>query len=476
MPELEFNDGIGSFSTNTKDLIEDEVDSSTYLDSSTEQILKEFKEKGQSLKGKEERLKEIHENNHIHHLDWYLTAVNPPKDYVAALQIADVNKSLCVGAEAKGWYGRTCEDTGNAIFTPRFNGEKWSPIRFKKNNSQRANRAASKQFNMLKGYDCATLDLTFPQAISRDYGAENKGMSHEEWEEKAWDTFKDFYYKLRDEKADEDKHIGCHANLHIWKSQEPMKPHLHFHTIFNRVQAPYLTSTDRKKAMQSRKVQQPLEKYRNHELDDKERMKAKRKADRQLANKLDIDTFDKANHWEGKYFDIEHIRELWEEAVRENFPDYAHIYDNKDPAAWIKHYKEGKHAAQIVHKYKYKTRQVPYDLFKYYSDSDVFPDQETPNHVTHREYDNSDFLHRALNYTNKAKNFGVFKWANVLSEIDGVGISDLCPFCGASTHPTDGNADDFADGNSSAWILELKDGFYEYDPPDGHELHDCSAR
>lgn len=470
---LEFKDGVGRFKTNAQDLIEDDYDTSTYLDTSTEQIMKEFKEKGTKADAK--RLRDIHEEKHIHHLDWYLAAVNPPKDYVAALQIADKDKSLCVGAEAKGWYGRTCENTGNAIFTPQFTGEKWSPLRYKKNNSQRANRAATKQFNMLKGYDCATVDLTFPKEISEDYGAEKKGMSHEEWEEKAWDTFKTFYYKMRDDKAVEDKHIGCHANLHIWKSQEPMKPHLHFHTIFNRVQAPYVTNKDRKKAIQSRKVQRFLEKYNNEDLSTDERMGYKRKADRQLASELGVETFDKFDHWKGKYFDADKVRELWEEAVKENFPDYAHVYDNKEPSVYLQHYKEGKDTAQIVHKYKYKTRQVPYDLFKYYSDSDVFPEQDTPNHVTHREYENSNFLSHALNYTNKAKNFGVFKWAKSISEIDGIGIGDMCPFCGSTTHATDGSPEDFADMNGSAWILEMKDAFYEFDPPPGHALHGCTA-
>jgi len=426
----------------------DSSEDSSYVHNVREQMQKELEENAKDIE--EESITDMHQDNATFFLNFYSKAMNPSDDYLKALEICDLPTAQAY-AEVSGTYRKYCKGHDGVLLMPKFNAGTWNPLNDIKNVRERASRSSGSFMDMLWSNKMAFVKPTFPKEISEAY---KESDSKEEFRDLCWDTLKTFFHNLQELKTNGDNKLGMHANLHLWKTEKPFKPHLHFHCAIPMHQAPYVTSKDREKAINTGRAGRLKEQYEELEPNNQYRDKVKQDLNNELANNLGVEKVPMHDYGKGHAFDSDLLRTLWKSALEKNFPTFM---DNSDidevnvHISWASRYKDPQ---KIMHKFRYKSRLPTIDFFHYYED----------NSISNEEYMNKDFMEHVFWYSNSARCYGFMKWANNISEYDAPGLMHRCPICGSETR--DVEDDDFNGVHGHKVIQEERYGYLGMDPPD----------
>jgi len=164
--------------------------------------------------------------------------VNPPKGFVEFIQklfdLDELNAKLITSAVIEGYYKVFCEEGHHVVYYPKIsNMGKFNPYRKHKTAKRSSSRivksllelAGYLQNKVKKGIYLIALELTFPKDFSYKLFDDFDGTI-----KKAKACFKDFYDWFKSLKLrSKDEELGLTANLHLWSSQNPFEPHVHFH-------------------------------------------------------------------------------------------------------------------------------------------------------------------------------------------------------------------------------------------------------
>lgn len=417
-----------------------------------EQIEAELNKHAEEIR--EDDLVEMHTDSSFVFLNFYAKAMNPPEAYLEALDLVDLPRSQAY-ANVSGHYKKYCESHNSAVILPRFDAGTWNPLNDYKNVRERASRSGGNFFDTLWSNKLSFVKPTFPEEISEAYAeSDNK----KKFRERCWDTLQDFFHKLQDEEASDGQKLGMHANLHLWKTEKPFKPHLHFHCAIPMLKAPYVTSDDRQKVLNSGKTARLKEQYDEMPEDSDEKQSRLRELNNELADDLGVEKMNMHDYRKGHVFDAGMLRALWKEALEEN---WASVMDNSDidevnvHVSWASKHKNPE---KVMHKFRYKSRTPTIDFFHYYQS----------NEVSIQEYQHKDFMEHVFWYDNSARVYGYMKWGTNLQEYDTDGLMHRCPICGSETR--DIEDDDFNDISGRTVVQEERYGYKGYDPPDDSDV------
>lgn len=487
-------------------LSEDLQTDSCYVHSLREQIERRFEKDGENLE--KSAIQEEHEENVVLFFDFYSQALNPPEGYLDALELMgkDSDKAW---ARVDGTYKKYCEAAGNIVKMPEFSSGEFNPLSDYDNVHERTSRAAGSFMETLWTNKLAFVKPTFPKQISEAYRDASEGSCPKCrrdnnrscdgdlrykgcFRDRCWDTLQSFFHSLQGKRAREDKKLGMHGNLHLWKTEKPFKPHLHFHCAIPMLQAPYLTSADREKELNSGKVSKLKQKYEDMPCDDSDKERIRRKLNNELAHNLGVEKLRMADRDKGYVFDADNLRDLWTDALEENWSSVVDDLDFEDcdsvnygldnvgdydvpqdegsgsegrdkpvnvHVSWVAQNKEPE---SIMHKYRYKLRKPSIDFFRYYMNNDVGIE----------EHNNKDFMEHVFDYSNDSRVYGFMKWGKNLHEVDATGLENRCPICGGDVR--DVTAEDFNHADSISIVREEFYGYNKFDPPPDSDLTSIS--
>lgn len=104
---------------------------------------------------------------------------------------------------------------------------------------QQSHRASQRTFkrlrkfvdrNKLDDFEVASLTLTMPKNVSEfitSIIAENRDKG-KRW---SWTLFEGFWNEDLPAVVNQDIYLASHTNLHLWRSENPTQPHVHFHSL-----------------------------------------------------------------------------------------------------------------------------------------------------------------------------------------------------------------------------------------------------
>jgi len=432
--------------------IDDDSEDSSYVHNLRVQIEEGLNQRAKELE--QESINDMHRDSGVFFLNFYAKAMNPSEDYLQALELCGLPSEQAY-ANVAGTYRKYCEDNNSVLYMPKFDAGTWNPLNDLNNVRERASRSAGNFMDTLRSNKMAFVKPTFPKGISEAY-AESDNKS--EFRDRAWDTLKTFFHDLQDYRTGPDNKMGMHANLHLWKTEKPFKPHLHFHCAIPMLQAPYVTSEDRERELNSGKTGRMYNQWK--ELDDSNGYRAdlERDINRSLANDLGVDKLGMHDYKKNHVFDVDKLRSLWKNALEEHWSDFMDNSDVDEVNVHVDWASRINDPERIMHKFRYKNRLPTIDFFHYYED----------NSISNEEYMNQDFMEHIFWYSNESRVFGFNKWGTNITDIDSNGFSARCPICGGVTREV--CDDDFRDVSGKKVIQEERYGFLGFDPPDSTDL------
>ena len=268
--------------------------------------------------------------------------------------------------------------------------------------------------NNAKGGYLIGIDLTFPKEVSEQLlnpGKRDKVLH------KAALCMKDLIQYMRSlyciDRDSED--IGLFYNLHLWKSENPLKPHLHYHVnLLN-----FVSKKEIVKSVQPTEEYNPYTQKLNKTIvvkkeDTRFSMAYRLNAD---GNREEVNVLNALKRFNPR-LDHRQIKQKWAEIVNKHF---RLSYDKLDVYL---HYNLLKNRTAIMHRIKYCSRKPLMDLFEYYTENSFNP-----------EAVNKDFTDFVMRYDNRRTAIGFARMLNRL--VVAPDIKRACPICGNAAQVVD---------------------------------------
>lgn len=317
--------------------------------------------------------------------DYYTNLIevqNVAPEYLHFLEAYGVSPIEAHGT-ITGWRKFVCEGK-HEYYYPEANTGEFNPFALWGSVRRAASRSMRKIESLKELRNVYDITLTYPNEVSMLAIEQNSDIEH-----KCHECFKDFVKRLsmvvyryqdpgRGKKTLKACQLAISENFHIWKSEEPIKPHLHHHFLMLDV---YLGKNKKKGRIFSHRF-------------------------------LEYDKMSKS--WrEGKL--TKQIKTIWAYCVNRHFNTNYETLDVHNYVISV-----DRDRARLVHKLKYKKRLPLCDLAEYYRNNDFKP-----------EGMHSQFIYHLLTYRNKTHSFGY--WNRLLCTIDNFEMRKAeyhCPFCG----------------------------------------------
>lgn len=256
-------------------------------------------------------------------------------------------------------------------------------------------------------------ELTFPEEVSvllYDSKERDKVLH------KAKLCIKEFIEYLRNKYCSDrdNEDIGLYYNLHLWKTENPLKPHLHFHLN-------WLNFISKKEIVNSVKPEEQYKAYttrlqRKVVADPDDERFSREYRINEDGNREPVSTLNCLIRFNPRV-NADDLKKEWTRIVNRRFKLKKEKID-----AYFK-YISLKNRSAVLHRIKYCSRKPLMDIFEYYTQHDFDPDEV-----------NKDFVNYLMRYENRRTAIGFTKMLNRIVVADD--IKRVCPICGNAARRT----------------------------------------
>lgn len=137
-------------------------------------------------------------------------------------------------ANKKAWIESFTQysDADKDLVYPNIKADKGNPYRKHQLTSKSSTRTYKRIKNLVNSrniddFQVCDLTLTMPKFMSEYLAQQGK-----QGRELAWRLFNGFWTEdLPEVIKQPELELACHVNLHVWRTQQPLEPHFHFHTL-----------------------------------------------------------------------------------------------------------------------------------------------------------------------------------------------------------------------------------------------------
>lgn len=287
----------------------------------------------------------------------------------------------------------------------------YNPIKGDNTVKASASRLTDKLFylkdkdNNSKGGYLIGLDLTFPKEVSEQLLNKEK---RDKVLNKAKLCIKDLIAYLKSVYCDDDEDIGLYYNMHIWSTENPLKPHLHYHVnLLN-----FISKKEIVKSVEFREEYKAFSTklHRTVIIDPDDPKFSREYRINEDGNREPVHILNALKRFNPR-LDRKAIQNAWSSIVNKRFrlPDR--------PLDIYMHYIPLKNRSATLHRIKYCSRKPLMDLWEYYTEHSFNP-----------EAVNKDYIDFLMRYQNRRTAIGFARMLNrfVIAEE----VKRVCPVCG----------------------------------------------